>query len=317
MKPNIKGLRHDHVDGSMAVKDVIVELYDMAGMTFPFTTEDEWLAFMRDSKQDIVKRFDTVTSVLQSAEALEFLGYAYGKRRAAEGYIYAEAKFAPQYHVSGGLSMRAVVNAVRRGFARAEHVFGIRIMPVICIGREASMEKGMEIASLALDYDGEVALDLVCDEAGHPPEKYLKAYRLTFGSKVRRHCHAGEWVAPDPIETHDHRLLANICTAVFELRCESIGHAIPLGRNDGLTRYIAGEGIQVTGCPLSNLASGWINNLRDLEIVKMLDVGVRYTLNADDDLFLPVMDEVITQCDKAYCFTDAECRKLELNAVRD
>lgn len=318
MQPRILGLHHDHVDGSMAVKDVIVELYNMAGKSFPFPTEDEWLAFMRDSNQDIVKRFDTVTSVLQTGEALELMGYAYGKRRAEEGYIYAEAKFAPQYHVRDGLSLWDAAWYMRRGLRNAENDFGIRIMPVICIGREAEPALGVEIANIAIRCaaDEPVALDLVCDEAEHPPEKHFKAYQETFDTPVWRDCHAGEWVTPEPAATYNARMIANIWTAVRDLRCHGIGHAIPLARDSALMNYVANMRIRVAGCPLSNKVSGWVKSVGDLGIRKLLEAGVIYTLNADDDLFLPPMTEVIAECDRAYGFTVEECRKLELNVFR-
>lgn len=318
MRPNPKGLHHDHIDGSMAVKDVIGDLYKMAGKPLPFPTEEEWLSFMRDSGQDIVKRFSTVTGVLQTKEALELMGYAYGRRRANEGYLYLEAKFAPQYHVFGGLTMLEAAWAMRRGLRRAVREFGIHIVPVICIGRETDAKIGVEIANIAYSCHlaGPVVLDLVCDEAGHPPEKHLSAYHRTLGTPVRRDCHAGEWVAAEPVATYTDRMLKNIRTAIMDLRCDGIGHAIPLVKDPDLVNFIVRHHIRVAGCPLSNKVSGWVKDVRELGIRELLKAGVIYTLNADDDLFLPPMSEVIAECDRVYDFTEAECRQLELNVFR-
>ena len=103
MKPNITAATHDHIDGSMAMADIILELYAMAGTAFPFPSQAAWLAYFNNAHEDMLEKFGTVTSVLQTTSALELAGYAYGKRRAAEGILYAEAKFAPQYHLQGGL----------------------------------------------------------------------------------------------------------------------------------------------------------------------------------------------------------------------
>lgn len=316
MTPTIKGLHHDHIDGSRAVLDVLDDLHRLAGGRSAYRSGDEIRAFFRDTHRDIVAKFSVVTSLMQSAEALELVGRAYGARRAREGYRYVEAKFAPQYHVAGGLTMAEAAAAMCRGLWKAQEELGIRILPQFCIGREADPDTGVAIAKLALDYDGAVALDLACDEAGHPPEKHLPAFRLTFGSKVRRDCHAGEWVAKEPAGTYRQRLLANVRTAVHVLRVDGIGHAIPLCDDPELVSYVAANGVRVAGNPLSNVACRCLDRVADLRIGELLDKGVLYTLNPDDDLFLPPMDEVVAACDDAFSFTPEQCRKLEENVWR-
>lgn len=313
MKPKIEGLLHDHIDGSAALVGIIKELYALAGKDFPFPSLEAWRAFFQDPYEDIVRRFSTVTSVLQTKEALQLAGFAYGKYRAEQGYRYVEAKFAPQYHVFGGLKMEEAVAAMHDGLKRAEGLCGIKTLPVLCINREADPDTGVQIARLALDYDGEAALDLACDEAGHPPEKHRRAFDLTYGTNVRRDCHAGEWVDKEPAATYRQRLLANVRTAVYVLRCDGVGHAIPLADDPELVGYVAANGIRISGAPASYLHSGLIGDLRELRIDELLDRDVIYTLNCDDDLFLPTMEETIALCDAAYDFTAEQATKLERN----
>ena len=316
MKPRIRGLLHDHIDGSAVLTEHIVQLYEMAGTTFPFASVQAWQAYFKDPHQNIVEKFDTVIRVMRSPEALELVGYEYGRRRAQEGYRYVEAKFAPQCHVRRGLSLADVTKAMIKGLQRAETVARIRILPVLCINRADSPSLGKKIARLALDYDGEVALDLACDEGGHPPEKHLLAFKMTWGSKVKRDCHAGEWVAAEPRETYRERLLANIRTAVRVLRCHGIGHAIPLADDPNLVAYMVDHGVRVTGCPAAYIAEGAIKDVRELRIDELLDEGIMYSLNADDDLFLPPMERVIEVCDEAYDFSQAHAYALEQNVFR-
>jgi len=313
MKPELRGLHHDHIDGSRAMLGVIGELYRLSGKPFRFSSEEEWKEYFGNPVENIVAKFDTVTSVLQSAETLELAGYAYGRHRAAEGFCYVEAKFAPQYFTRGGLTMKAATAAIFRGLKRAQSETGTVLLPVICIGREATPDVGVEIARIALDYDGEMALDMVCDEAGHPPEKHLPAYQTTFGSRVKRDCHAGEWVSREPAVTYRARLAKNVRTALFDLRCDGIGHAIPLADEPELTSFIVANGIRVSGCPLSNKFCGNIQDVRELRIPELLDRGVIYTINPDDDLFMPTADEVAAACDDAYGFTPEQRRRLEEN----
>ncbi len=316
MKPIIRGMLHDHIDGSAALSDIILDLYKMAGKKFPFASIEAWRKYFKNPHENIVTKFGTVTSVLQTDDALTLAGYAYGRARAREGFTYVEGRFAPQYHMAGGLSLVGAVDALRTGLMMAEARYNIRIMPIVCIGREADPDTGVAIAKTVLHYDGGVALDLACDEGGHPPEKHLRAFALTFGSKVRRTCHAGEWVTQDPRKTYRTRLLWNVRTAVRVLKCHRVGHAIPLCDDDELVREIVDTGVGIEGCPLSNFACGSVEDLRTLRIRELLDRGVLYTLNADDDLFLPPMPEVIAATDAAYNFTEAEVAALEKNIFR-
>ncbi|MDO8515807.1 MAG: hypothetical protein Q7S28_01000 [bacterium] len=314
MIPRITALFHDHIDGSAAVEEVIADLYALAGKPFPFVSTSAWKEFLADSSKTILERFDTITSVVQSREALIRLAYAYGVRRAKEGYEYVEGKFAPQYHTRGGLTLRQVADAVFDGLRRAEREHKIKCVPVICIGREADELTGIAIANIACEYGGEMVLDMVSDEPGNPPEKHRAAYEATFGTSVKRDCHAGEWVSGEPRPSYLARLSKNIETALYTLKCDSIGHAIPLGANPDLVKYVVDRGIRVTGCPLSNLTLGHIRDVRELHINYLLDSGVCYTLNPDDDLFLPPMNKVLEECDRRYRFTKTQCRVLEENA---
>jgi adenosine deaminase len=311
MKPSIKHLYHDHIDGSIAVRDVYKELCKMAGRPYPFPTVAKWLEYMRSSEVEITERFGTVTDVLQTPEALELMGYAYGRRRAKEGYAYAEGKFAPQYHTAQGMTMRQVADAMYIGMRKAQKEFGIALRPVISIGRAADESVGIEIAKIALEYDGEMILDLVCTEAGNPPEKHYAAYKLTFDSRVSRNCHAGEWVESEPAATYMERLAKNVETALLVLKCHAIGHAIPLCRRPDLVRYAVEHQVRIDACPLSNKNSGLIQSVRELEIDRLLAEDVLYTVSPDDDLFMPSEQEVIEECNRVYSFTKEQCKKLE------
>ncbi len=322
MKPFIRGLHHDHVDGSMAVAKALPTLYELSGLPLPYEVAEnagspERLAtFFGNVHVDLVKKFSLITNALQKKEAIRHAVREYARTRSAEGYRYVEAYLAPQYHTKQGLTMREAAHAFVEAAQSTEFNLDIRVFPHICIGREADVETGKDIARIALEFDGEAALNLVCDEAAHPPEKHYEAYKLTFGSKVRRDCHAGEWVAKEPRETYRARLMRNIHTAIHVLKCDGVGHAIPLVDYPDTVSYMVDNHIRVAGCPLSNLTTGAIGTLEELRIPELLDAGLCYTLNPDDDFFLPAMPEVIERCDAVFNFTETEARLLEKNVFR-
>jgi len=310
----IQGLLHDHIDGSRAMLGILPELYRAEGKTAPCDTLEKWQGWFSNAQINLVQKFGAVTSVLQTRDALHLAGYAYGKYRHEQGLKYVEGKFAPQYHTRD-LTLQKATEAMISGLRAAETDFGIVILPQVCIGREADPDFGVEVAKVVMGYDGEVALDLACDEGSHPPEKHLPAYQLTFGSKVRRDCHAGEWVHNKGLLpwAYNQKLLKNVDTAIFKLKCHGIGHAIPLSQDKDLMSYIADHEIRVVGCPLSNLHSKLISSVASLEIDVILNAGIRYTVSVDDDLLFPSVPELEEACQEAYNFTDTQWARMHAN----
>jgi adenosine deaminase len=72
------------------------------------------------------------------------------------------------------------------------------------------------------------------------------------------------------------------------------------------------NGIRVAGCPLSNLHSGLIENIEELQIPRLLELGVQYTVSVDDDLLFPSVDELEEACTKAG-ITEAHWVKMSEN----
>lgn len=314
MLPRVKGETHTHTDGSAAVLDIREELYELAGTPqAERKSAEEFRAFFANVHGDLLAKFRLVGGLLQSSEALKLMGYAYGRHYARKGMTYMEPQFAPQYHVFGGLAPRVATHHLIEGYRKAESEFGISLFPILDIGREVDAETGESLARIALTYDGEIGLGLACVEPGNPPEKHLRAFSLTFRTKVPRTGHFGEWVEPDPPESYRARLLENVRTAVRVLRCDDIGQAIPLCDDPELVREVADKGIRVSYCPLSNKQGGLIRDVRELRIGEMLDAGVLATINSDDDLFFPTLEEVAAECEAAYDFTPAQAKALENN----
>ena len=55
---------------------------------------------------------------MQTREALTRVAAECAEDLAADGVVYAEVRFAPEQHTTGGLSLDEVVEAVLEGFAR-------------------------------------------------------------------------------------------------------------------------------------------------------------------------------------------------------
>ena len=271
---------------------------------------------------------------MQSVETIILAAKTYVQVRARQGFKYCEATIAPQYHVFGGLSEKEVVQAFIEGIKQGEKEFpDVEVNLLFTVGREVEPERGIELVEIAGQCDRSfvVGVGLVCDEATHPPAKHEPMFKRAKQLGFKTTCHAGEWChLPLPFregkkeieitewKKYQRALLDNIYVAVFQIKADRIGHAIPLAYDPVIFRgqlleTIIEMGIGIEGCPGSNLSSGLIPHTKYLCIKELLKAGVVYSLNPDDDLFMPDMNEVFHMCNDEYGFTEKEKRQLLFN----
>ena len=98
---------HLHLDGSLSV-DSVKELMQIQGIKNCYS-DSELLEKLQvsDGCRDLneyLEKFDFPITLLQTKEALETASYNLLEELKAQGLIYAEIRFAPQFHTSKGLS---------------------------------------------------------------------------------------------------------------------------------------------------------------------------------------------------------------------
>ena len=317
---------HRHLDGDVSEEDIFL-LAQRANIPLPVKTAGELKDYFRQLRERDLpslfqKGFGLITGVMQAEENLEYVAFREVEHLAQDGIIYAELRFAPQYHtgesiyyshVQSGphqkLSYQTIIRAVSRGLARGEKEFGVKTKIIVCIGREAEPEVGVKIAQAAIDCmpDGVVALDLACDEASYPPERHRPAFELTFDTPLKRTVHAGEF-GNQPSE--------NIKTAIFQLRADRLGHAIPINRHEDLLNAVVEKKIGLELCPLSNTICGFIKSHRDLNINSLINRGALVSINTDDPgIFNFTLSDVLADVLKDSVEPLRDLRQFQINAV--
>jgi adenosine deaminase len=315
---------HGHIDGYLSPTDVleIARRHKRRIVTLDgrvMNTKKQLLEFSRGDGyesllQQIVNRFSPVTGLMQTEETIRDVAVAYVRRLAEEGIIYAEGRFAPQFHTKEGLTMSDAVRSMQEGLREGRENFGVRTNLIVCINREADSEAGENVARVALEFAGRgvVALDLACNEKGFPPEQHLPAYEMTFDSSLRRTVHAGEGCGTVTENLH------NIRTAIELLRAEGLGHAIHLALDEDLMRTVAERGIRVESNPVSNLTLGYISSIRELQIEKLLRQQVLVSINSDDPAMWDhgSLSENLYAVATAYGFNLNDLKTLILNGTK-
>lgn len=336
---------HDHMDGAITNLEKIPEYYRLSGLELPpqiqsfqnlAELKQKVIAWYRNPQIDIVTKFGLLTNVLQNKDTLFLFGHQYTKVRAGQGIKYCEGTFAPQYHTRGDnkskakLTEKEAVEVVLEGMkaAEKEHT-DIEPNMLVAIGREIIDKKhlewgGVERAKRIIDVmaNGDrsrmVGMSLVCDEAKYPPNLHTEIFDYANERGIPTDCHAGEWADlpgedPESEEVHK-RLLENQRFAVYRLKIKRGSHFRLLARDPELCRYMRDNNIGVSSCPGSYMYSGLIKSTRELGLNFLLGIGVKVSLNPDDDLFMDGIDNVYWMCDKEYKFNLQERQLLRMNA---
>jgi adenosine deaminase len=292
---------HDHLDGALRPV-TIVELADEAGITLPAVEPADlatWFSESADSGSlvDYLKTFDVTTSVMQTAAGLTRVAREYVQDIAQDGVVYGEVRWAPEQHLTGGLSLDQAVEAVQQGLeegAEAARQDGrsVRTGQLITAMRHA--DRSLEIAELALRHRdrGAVGFDIAGAEAGFPPSRHRIAFDF-----LAEHCfpttvHAGEADGLDSIRSAlvDGRALrlghgVRIAEDLVVEREDQDNSYVTVGR---LARWVRDRQIPLELSPQSNLQTGaieaWGDQLEDHPFDLLYQLGFRVTVNTDNRL---------------------------------
>jgi adenosine deaminase len=284
-----KVLLHDHLDGGLR-PETIVELADETGYEgLPATSADELAAWMgqvaqRGSLELYLEAFQHTVGVMQTREALIRVAAECATDLADDGVAYAEVRFAPELHLTRGLSLDQVVEAVLEGFRRGSAGRGITVYALLTAMRTAA--RSLEIAELAVRHrdTGVVGFDIAGAEAGSPPSRHLDAFQFVARENFHITIHAGEGFG-----------LPSIWEAVQWCGAERLGHGVRIIDDIGVSRdgvttlgrlasYIRDRRIPLEMCPTSNVQTGAAPSIKEHPIGLLRDLAFRVTVNTDNRL---------------------------------
>ena len=292
---------HDHLDGGLR-PSTIVELSEEVGHKLPTTDAVElgnWFTESANSGSLVryLETFDHTVAVMQTREGLERVAYEAVLDLAEHNVIYGELRWAPEQHLSKGLTLDETVEAVQdgleRGMEEVEKRGGfIRTGQLVTAMRHA--DRGLEIAELAIRHrnNGVVGFDIAGAEKGFMPVRHKIAFDYLASELFPVTVHAGE---ADGVES--------IRDAIVSGRALRLGHGVRLvedimfSRTDGDTdlvvlgevaQWVHDREIALETSPSSNLQTGAFAMLGDTMSDHPFDIlyelGFKVTVNTDNRL---------------------------------
>jgi adenosine deaminase len=303
-----KALLHDHLDGGLRPQ-TIIEIADQVGYAgLPASDADSLGAWFRDSADSgslvrYLETFDHTLAVMQTTEGLRRVARESVLDLAADGVVYAESRYAPEQHISQGLALEDVVEAVNAGFREGEEQAAeagtpIRVMALLTAMRHAA--KSTEIAELAVRYrdHGVGGFDIAGAEAGFPPTRHLDAFEYLRRENAHFTIHAGEafglpsiweaiqWCGADRLG-HGVRIVDDL-TVGDKAFGDDVAAAVAADPKDvhlgRLAAYVRDTRIPLEMCPSSNVQTGAAESVALHPISLLKRLRFRVTVNTDNRL---------------------------------
>lgn len=265
---------HLHLDGSLSLASVR-ELARMQDISVE--PDDEKLLNMLQVGPDCrdlneyLEKFSFPCSLMQTPGAITRSVENLRRELKDQGLLYAEIRFAPQLHTLRGLTQAQVVQAAVEGLKS----HGVKAGLILCCmrGRENKGEN-LETVRLAAEFlnRGVCALDLAGAEALFPTADFEDVFALARELGVPYTIHAGEADGPGSIYK------------ALEFGAKRLGHGIRSVEDPGLLGKLTREGITLELCPTSNLNTNIFERIEDYPLVRLMEAGVRVTLNTDNTM---------------------------------
>ena len=284
---------HDHLDGGLRPQ-TIIELAAQVDHVLPAATAGElgaWFVNAANSGSLVqyLETFVHTLAVMQTEAGLTRVAQEAVEDLANDGVIYGESRWAPEQHLTRGLTMQQAVDAVQKGInlgvaAAAANGQDIVINQIITAMRHS--DRWEEVADLALANrdNGVCGFDIAGAEDGFLPDRFPQVWRKLSEANFPVTVHAGEAAG-----------LESLSQAVHLGQARRLGHGVRiteditglgtdqvhLGR---LANWIRDNQIPLEVCPCSNLQTGIAQTIAGHPITALRDLDFAITLNTDNRL---------------------------------
>lgn len=296
---------HMHIEGSIE-PPLFIELARRNGVSIAWQTEDELrAAYEFQDLQGFLNLYYDGCRVLVNARDFHDVTREYLSRAYADKVLHAELFLGPQGHTSRGIALATVLEGVLSAMDEANREDGITSGLILVAQRHRSEEEALELLEAAMPWTERVlGFGLGGAEVGHPPAKFTEFFRRCRERGFHVVAHAGE---EGPA--------AYVREAVEVLQVERIDHGNSAMQDESLLAMLAERQLPLTLCPLSNLKLNVVKSITEHPLKKMLDAGLRVTVNSDDPSFFGgYVNENYLVCQQALGLTRADLVQLARNS---
>ncbi len=248
--------------------------------------------------------FNPPLRAMQNAEGLTRITRELIERLEAEGLIYAELRFAPQYHLNGSMTQEDAVLAAIQGLKEGlEHCNTLKAGLILCTMNHCdpaeNHKENMETIRLAKKYlgNGVCGLDMAGYEERMP--EYADIFELAKELEIPCTSHS-EFTVGDALKYGTSR----------------IGHGYQAAQIPELTEEVIAKGITLEMCPDSSLSYEYhLAGDETHPLYVLYKKGARVTVNTDNLTVLDTSLEHEYELCRKMGFTDEDIVRMNNYAI--
>lgn len=298
---------HLHIEGTFE-PELIFEIAQRNKLKFPYASvEDLRKAYQFEDLQSFLNLYYAGMDVLRTAQDYVDLANAYFNRAQKQNVVHAELFFDPQAHTSRGVSFDAVMEGLWESVSNSKKRYGITSKLIMCFLRDESSDSAMRTLEQALRHkDKIVGVGLDSAEKGHPPTKFKDVFDRARAEGFLTVCHAGEEGPPE-----------YVWEALDVLKVSRVDHGVRSLEDPRLVDRLIEDQVPLTVCPMSNIKLRVFDKMDDHNLKKMIDLGIRATVNSDDPAYFGgYVSENFVSASEALGLTHDDLVRLAENSFR-
>lgn len=266
---------HVHLEGTLE-PELSFALAKKNGVALEYDTPEALLAaYDFHDLPSFLTIYYRAMNVLRHEEDFFALTWQYLLKAHLQNVVYAEMFFDPQAHTSRGVTFDTVIRGIHRAQERASAELGLDTQLIMCFLRDLTAESALQTLQQALPYkQWIVGVGLDSDEKGNPPVKFAEVFSRAraAGFRLTMHC-----------DVNQENTLAHLRQCLDTIGVDRIDHGVNSLEDPALCDIIRERGVGLTICPVSNRFV--VQSLTAKEIQRMLQLGMRATINSDDPAY--------------------------------
>ena len=266
---------HLHIEGTFE-PDLMFKIAKRNNIEIPFKTVKEVTkAYKFNCLQDFLDIYYQGAQVLLYEQDFYDLTYAYLKKCAEQNVLHTEIMFDPQTHTERGVAFKTVIDGISKACKDAKTKLGVTSLLIMSYLRHLSEEKAFKTLEQSLPFKHLItAVGLDSSEKGNPPSKFKNVFKASVKAGYIPLAHAGE--------EGDAKY---VWEALDILKIKRIDHGNNALQDPKLVKEIIKRDMALTVCPLSNKALMVVKDLKRHPLKKMMDLGLKVTINSDDPAY--------------------------------
>lgn len=266
---------HLHIEGSFE-PELMFKIAKRNHIDIPYNSVEEIEeAYKFNCLQDFLNIYYQGASVLVTEQDFYDLTYSYLQKCADQNVRHTEIMFDPQTHTDRGVAFETVIKGISKACDDAKTKLNVSSLLIMSYLRHLSEEDAFKTLKQSLPFKDKIkAIGLDSSEKGNPPSKFKNVFEASVKEGYIPLAHAGEEGSA-----------AYVWEAIDILGIKRIDHGNNSLQDKKLVKEIIKRDIALTVCPLSNTALQVVDNLKNHPLKKMMDLGLKVTVNSDDPAY--------------------------------